>query len=190
MSLKDDFLKPQRDFMYLGDKDLTVWGFTPFSVNRDSNILEQSNWRVISKDLAESFPNSIDIERFNHWLCGWVEQLMVNTKDSKAMHAIEQWIEKLEDYAVADEDDWCSLEQDTFSSYYDDFAYMDIGSYAQEHEIACLLDEDGFYSPNPEQIEVLKDLVTNCYLDGGEDTPFVRITDALDEAVKDGKLNV
>ena len=50
-------------------------------------------------------------ERFNHYACGWIERICVrmlddNRKITNAGKAILHWKEKLEDYPIADDEDY------------------------------------------------------------------------------------
>ena len=104
-----------------------------FSVHRDSDALERSNWRVITKDLTQRFQDDCRITRARHWAVGWIEHLVVRVLtpgtdvdawwrearkpvDERAMdlqacftpayEAAMEWKHKLERYPVADEDDY------------------------------------------------------------------------------------
>jgi len=104
-----------------------------FSVHRDSDALERSNWRVITNDLMHQFPGDCRIMRSRHWGVGWIEHLVVRVLtpetdaeawwrearkpvEERAMdlqacftpayEAAMEWKRKLEHYPVADEDDY------------------------------------------------------------------------------------
>ena len=103
------------DFAYSGDTPIgETWAFT-FSQHRDSNNLQKSNFKVISEDLLERFPDDVKIESFNHWAVGWIEQLEVRMLDEKGIvtaagKASLDWNVKLSDYCVADEDDYSRMD--------------------------------------------------------------------------------
>ena len=53
---KDGLQKPE-DFGYWGSSDMfKTWGFCGVDKNRDSNLLEISNFDIITKDLMTTFP--------------------------------------------------------------------------------------------------------------------------------------
>lgn len=121
----DSMLKRPRDFGYFGDLDLTVWGFSPFGVHRDSDALSRSNWRVISEDLCWRFPESTEVMHTSHWACGWYDHLMLLTTDTEALEAALEWVERLESYPVADELDWSDLESADEQEAWEGYARSD-----------------------------------------------------------------
>lgn len=100
-------IEDQPYFHYWGDHPgwLIVVGQT-----RDSDCLERSNFRVIYAALSEHFGDDITIERCSHWLCGWVEHVLVNPYNRDAVAAAEAWRARLADYPVASDDDLSDLE--------------------------------------------------------------------------------
>lgn len=103
------------DVAYSGDLPLgETWALT-FGHHRDSDLLEESNWDTILKDLEERFPSDVEAVRFGHWGVGWVEELAVrvlgkNGRVTKAALAALEWKGKLENYPVADEEDYSRRE--------------------------------------------------------------------------------
>ena len=117
---KDGLQKPE-DFGYWGSDDMfKTWGFCGVDKNRDSDLLEISNFEVITKDLMTKFPLDFRIENYSHWLVGNVDRLVcrilkheipfideVNQEDiTIAFRAAMEWLDKLRDYPVADEGDY------------------------------------------------------------------------------------
>jgi len=78
--------------------------------NRDSDCLTESNWRTALKLLGGE-SESVQIDRFGHWACGWWESLSV--KDGSVSVPIGEKIKtKLWSYPVLDEEDWSNLEME------------------------------------------------------------------------------
>lgn len=117
---KDGLQKPE-DFGYWGSDDMfKTWGFCGVDKNRDSDLLEISNFEVITKDLMTKFPLDFRIENYSHWLVGNVDRLVcrilkheipfideVNQEDiTIAFRAAMEWLDQLRDYPVADEGDY------------------------------------------------------------------------------------
>ena len=114
---KQALTKPQ-DFGYWGNEDMfETWGFTGHDKSRDSRTIERSNFKVITNDLTERFPNDFAIEGFSHWAVGHVDRLVCRILIDKDSGCVESnitnafkeaivWYEKLDDYPIADEDDW------------------------------------------------------------------------------------
>lgn len=118
-------LERPSDFAYFGDKPLfETWGLCGPMTHRDADALTKSNYRVILKDLQERFSDDIeaDIEVLSssHWAVGWTEQIMVRVLDdegepTEAFAAVLDWADALENYPVADEQDYCcELEREEF----------------------------------------------------------------------------
>ena len=73
---KDGLQKPE-DFGYWGSEDMfKTWGFCGVDKNRDSDLLEISNFDFITKDLISKFPNDFKIENYSHWMVGNVDRLV------------------------------------------------------------------------------------------------------------------
>jgi hypothetical protein len=128
LELAKEICKRPDSFCYFGDnKDLfDTWGFT-ISVHRDSDALGRSNFEVISEDMQKRFPKQVEITECGHWAVGWIKHLTVKmlTKDhkrvTKAGLAILEWLDKLEDYPVADESHWSETEYDELQETFDNF---------------------------------------------------------------------
>lgn len=93
-------------FAYYGSRE--GWKVA-LTVHRDSDALERSNWRVIVPPILEAHPETAAVERMNHWAVGWVDTLLVSPS-SPAELAMLEWARRLEEYSVADEDDFYGLE--------------------------------------------------------------------------------
>ena len=103
-------------FMYYGGADRETDAFT-FSRTRDSDILDISNFDVIYQDLEKRFPDDVWIERASHFLCGWVDYVVVRMLDgsgepTEAASAVLEWGDTLEQYPVADESAFSEAEYD------------------------------------------------------------------------------
>ena len=99
------------------------YGNTGISINRDSEALGRSNWRVIVQNLFERFPqmdwlhrSALDFKwddrppfviiESRHWAVGWVNELLVDTQNEEAVLAVLAWADSLADYPVADDMDY------------------------------------------------------------------------------------
>ena len=110
--------KPE-DFGYWGNEDMfDTWGFTNIDQNPSSDILDKANFKYIVNDLMGSFPEDFRIETYNHWLVGSVDRLTcrIYEEDRKTIalpfvFAME-WLDKLSDYPVADEDTYDEMLRD------------------------------------------------------------------------------
>jgi hypothetical protein len=117
-------LKKPDDFGYWGYEDMfKTWGFAGHDQSRDSNIMEKSNFKVITADLIDRYPNDFRIETFSHWAVGSVDRLTcrILIDESKecdednvteSFKASMNWHDKINDYPIADEDDYYEKLQD------------------------------------------------------------------------------
>ena len=95
---------------YLGEDWFKDW-FVIASRNRDSRILDQSNFESILESMGGE-SDTVQIIRSGHWACGWIELLLVNpTNIDKVEHA--EWIHfELSKYPVFDENNYYRMEAD------------------------------------------------------------------------------
>jgi len=86
----------------------TVDGYVILVRTRDSDALTRSNWEVGRKRLPDA-----EVCSFGHWMCGWVEQLIVptNAPDAVLIEAA-QIIDDIGNYPVLDDDHFSNLEYD------------------------------------------------------------------------------
>ena len=93
-----------------GEEDVNDWLVAPVTRNRDSDVLEESNWAVVLSDLGGEGDN-VQIHRFGHWACGWFEIVLVRAGSPEAKSA-EEWEAALEHYPIADENDLSEREHE------------------------------------------------------------------------------
>lgn len=115
-------IKKPEDFGYWGSEDTFVtWGFCGIDKHRDSEALQRSNFKVISADLIEKYPDDFRIETYRHWAVGSIDRLLCRVLKNKedgividnitdAFKSAMLWQDKLQEYPVADEDDYMELE--------------------------------------------------------------------------------
>jgi hypothetical protein len=131
--LAQSALEKPKDFGYWGSVDMfNTWGFTGIDQTRDSNILDRSNFRVISNDLMKMYPNDFEIESYSHWACGSIDRLVCRILKSPGdiieenitlcfFQAME-WHRTLEQYPVADDDDYLDLIREECLDYIENMA--------------------------------------------------------------------
>ena len=115
-------MKPYREFNPTGFDgtgaflpDQQDWLVAPVGINRDSGLLDQSNWSQMVQELenTEEEGENWEIHRFGHWACGWFEILIVKP-EARASTVGEVMETRLEDYPVLDEDDYCEREHEAY----------------------------------------------------------------------------
>lgn len=100
-------VRNQDSFAYFGDRGHWLMAI---GQHRDSEALTRSNFRTVHKDLETRFSGSVAIERFNHWAVGWNESVLIDPSNVDAVNAAGDWQARLDDYPVADDDDFSDLE--------------------------------------------------------------------------------
>jgi hypothetical protein len=114
-------LQKPEDFGYWGDNDMfKTWGFTGIDKTDASDILEISNFEVISKDLIERYPDDFRIETYKHWAVNSVDRLVcrilkspgdvVEENITNAFIAAMTWHNELDEYSIANEDHYLEME--------------------------------------------------------------------------------
>ena len=89
--------------------------------NRDSDCLENSNFECGLKAIQavaskEPIPGDEDESATvqtvceNHWAVGWVEWIAIHESDKAALAEAERLLERLENYPVLNEEDFCERE--------------------------------------------------------------------------------
>jgi hypothetical protein len=84
------------------DSDYREW-FNALGRSRDSGCLENSNFAVgLARMGGEG--DDVRVERFGHWMAGWIEEIYVRP-GSAAETAAREIRAELDDYPILDEDD-------------------------------------------------------------------------------------
>lgn len=127
--------KPE-DFGYWGSEDMfDTWGFTNIDQNRDSDVLERANFKYITEELMAIFPNDYRIENYAHWAVGNVDRLVCRVYEedtdkkviASSFYLAMEWLDKLEDYPVADEETYDKMIDDDNIDSIDFWNYLNPG---------------------------------------------------------------
>lgn len=127
--------KPE-DFGYWGSEDMFVtWGFTNIDQNRDSDILEKANFKYITEELMSIYPDDYRIENYAHWAVGNVDRLVCRVYEddtdkkviASSFYLAMEWLDKLEDYPVADEETYDKMIDDDNIDSIDFWNYLNPG---------------------------------------------------------------
>ncbi len=79
------------------------------TITRDSDCLGESNWAVFQKALnalpaVKDWPEDespVQIERFSHWACGWIDYLIINPACKEAVALANELREQLDGYHMS-----------------------------------------------------------------------------------------
>ena len=81
------------------------------SHHRDSGLVDKSNFQSALKMLnGES--DTVKIVRAKHWLCGWVEMILIHESDKESIDKGNEIEKALENYPILDEDDFYERESE------------------------------------------------------------------------------
>jgi len=119
---------------YMGKRDFPEM-YLLMSRKRDSDILEESNWKVAIDMLGGEDGENVCIYRFHHWACGWIESLCVK-KGTKAFEIAENIESELADYPVLDEENYIEMEWDTAYDYWQEISIAERVRLCQHHSIS------------------------------------------------------
>jgi len=90
--------------------DRQKWLVVPVGQNRDSGCLDLSNFQTALEMLGDE-SETVEVHRFGHWACGWLEIIIV-APDSEAQAKAQEIQDSLENYPVLDDDDHSKREYD------------------------------------------------------------------------------
>jgi hypothetical protein len=164
-TLKAGMLKRPDSFAYFGELDLSVWGFAPIGVHRDSDLITQSNFDTALKELRGVSGKSVQVMHTTHWAVGWYDHVMVRTTAKKTMEKVLEICNRLDNYPVLDEEDLSRREVEQADGAYDNWARYDVARMCEKAGIKRLLDSDGDYDPTEADEETVKSLVAEAILD-------------------------
>ena len=107
---------------YIGSHDYKDWVMF-LGRTRDSDTYERSNFECGLKAIGGE-SDTVHIVGFGHWACGWIDEIMIDPKDTEAIKKAEQVLSDLEDYPIVNEDHHSELEYTEVSDYW---ANMSVG---------------------------------------------------------------
>lgn len=79
--------------------------------SRDSDALEESNFRVMLKALGGEKPPAVIVVREHHWAVGWVEWVGVHESNAAGLAILREQGARREAYPVLDEEDFSEEER-------------------------------------------------------------------------------
>lgn len=126
-----------------------IWLPTPFGHTRDSELLTECNWEVITEAFSETCPDAYKEERSGHWGVGWSERIYVRKDDAFALKLTQDFLGALSDYASLDDERYSAAQSEKLNEYledqfsgYPDAAYMvRVREYLRGHHDVHTLDD-------------------------------------------------
>ena len=84
--------------------------YVVYSVNRDSNLLVQSNFDFLKEQLKDM--DGVEIATFRHWGVGWIETILIHEDSADALMKADHLMKEYAQYPVFDEEDLWERERD------------------------------------------------------------------------------
>jgi hypothetical protein len=103
-----------RDSNYIGD-DYSEY-YVLLTKTPQSDIMTESNFHSALKRLGGESP-SVNVVRFNHWLTGWVDVILIHELDVDMVTIGHEIINDLSNYPILDEDDYDSRVNEKIEEY-------------------------------------------------------------------------
>ena len=86
------------------------------SHHRDSGLVEESNFQSALKALnGES--KTVKVIRSSHWLCGWIEMILIHESDKVSVDKGNEIEESLESYPIFNDEDFYERESEKRDEY-------------------------------------------------------------------------
>lgn len=108
------------------------WLVVPVSQTRDSECLDQSNFRSALKMLGGE-DERCEVHRFGHWGPGWYEIILIHPAFG---YLIDQIKESLENYPILDDSDYYELESETAQNYWKMCSIADRVEWCQRYHVS------------------------------------------------------
>lgn len=108
------------------DEDRESWLVVPVNRNRDSDILDESNFEAALKQLGGE-SDTVEIHRFGHWANGWFEIILADPQHGDALVEMQK---SLEDYPLLDEEDHSQREYNAIFEVWNNMSLSDRIKYA------------------------------------------------------------
>ena len=89
---------------------------------RDSGLVEESNfWSALKALNGES--KTVKIVRAKHWLCGWIEMILIHESDKESIDKGNEIEESLNNYPILDEDTFGKMVLEKETEMFDQIKY-------------------------------------------------------------------
>ena len=158
------------------------WLVSSIQLNRDSGLIEKSNWLTLIDDLGALEPEGgqhWEIHRFGHWVCGWFEKVVLNpnSRDSRVLDQALKLESALQDYPILSEDRLERLQLESFNDWVDDMGVSEVYNKIENDDVLSpfynqFKDSDIIYALNECRWEY--DHLDEPYIDIEENWPQIK----------------
>lgn len=94
-----------------------LWLPTPFEHTRDSELLAECNWEVITEAFSETCQDGYKEMPFGHWGYGWSERIYVRKDNAAAIKLTQEFVDALTEYGCLDDERYSRMESEKLSEY-------------------------------------------------------------------------
>jgi len=93
-------------------------GYSIYSKNRDSTLLETTNFDAVLRELGGE-TEYVEVVRHRHWACGWIEYIIVDRNaPEKLLDTCVDICRALENHPVLDEDTYTQAQWEAIHDYW------------------------------------------------------------------------
>lgn len=131
------------------------WLVAPVSRNRDSGVLDESNFAVTVERLGGE-SETAEIHRFGHWACGWYEIILVHPSKAEILGWIE---DAFENHPVLDEDHHAQAEHDAIEDAWSELSLRERIDFAVENGRSIFAARRGPYDCNNDAGDAVERLI-------------------------------
>ena len=105
--------------------------------NRNSSILERSNFEVVLQKLKKLKPDGdFRVVREGHWACGWIEWIAIHQDEEELVEEANRLLDSLEGYPLLDEDDYSERQNKAICKYWEGLSLDDRIDLCKEAEVS------------------------------------------------------
>ena len=110
---------------YMGDRSHFHWYVFPLCKTRDSDLLTESNWECITKELQADKVPGCEIHRFGHWACGYYEIILIHPWHKSLLDKAYDIERALYNYPVFSDDHYSQLQWDNQAEQWESWVRRD-----------------------------------------------------------------
>jgi hypothetical protein len=120
------------------DSDANFIGYKPkgyviYSRNRDSSILENTNFDGILADLGGE-SDTVEVVRHRHWACGWIEYIVVSQESpAELLDQCVAIVQALDAYPIFNEDRYGEAQTEAIDRYWSELSIRERVTYCADN---------------------------------------------------------
>jgi hypothetical protein len=159
---------------YVGQSDHNHWYVFNIMKTRDAELLTESNWDYICKELEPDKIAGCEVHNFGHWACGHYDLILIHPWHKKLLERARELEKQLDNYPILDEDDYSARCEIEIDRQWDDFAREDFISELSEY---TELDLTEYSSEQIDSLYYFMQEISGTYRDSFTEDPCFHIED-------------